>query len=281
MYKDLEREDKQSELRQTLAARAVEAREKQTNDLTLAREKLAEQRQYHEGLLKQGGNDNATKLQIAGMISASKAASDQIALQIAGLKKGQDSSKEQKILDDDTEHLSKRAEPLIQVVSPATQIQDILDKAYDPKTKTYGKIKGFGLRDRLTPLGLMDEESARNFGAQQSLGNALLKAGAGLSQTLSEKENQLIEQMRNGTADQAQFTSVWPGIRDKLNNQIGTVRAGYNSKVQETFDTRFNEAGGSAAFKPIKSKHVAKPAGMSDADWAELQQLRGEVGTTK
>jgi hypothetical protein len=88
--------------------------------------------------------------------------------------------------------------------------------------------------------------------------------------------------MRKGTADQDQFIAVWPGILNKLNNQIGATRAGYNPKVQETFDSRFSEAGGSVAFKPIKSKHASgKPAGMSDADWAELQQLRGEVGTNK
>src|SRR6478735_9325464 len=52
MYKDLEREDKQSELRQTLAARAVEAREKTVKELEFKREQLAETARQHENMLK-------------------------------------------------------------------------------------------------------------------------------------------------------------------------------------------------------------------------------------
>jgi hypothetical protein len=108
---------------------------------------------------------------------------------------------------------------------------------------------------------MLGPEEAANAQAQQAFGNAMLRAQAGLSQTLSESEKALIEQMRKGTAKQEQFVNVWPGLRDKLNSEVATVRSGYSQPVQDEFDARMLKNGSPITFKSVKSKwDTDKPA---------------------
>jgi hypothetical protein len=270
---DQSREDTQLEKRNTLVQTMQLQREKQAQELEFKRQKLEQDAQALQDKLEQKGLDRQSAERLNALLLQSKAAHNATLLEIAKLRGTGNTDKKTHEIELGVEKMSRRAEPIIQVLQPAGEIQKLIDDATGPDG-TVKPIPGFGLGTRLkSKFGMqaaMSPAETKAFQAQQAFGNALIREQAGLSQTLSEQEKALAEQMRQGTAGQQEFLNAWPGLREKLNAKVGVVRT-YAPEIHDVFDSR----NVNTPFKPITSRFSKGASKLTPAEQAELEALRG------
>lgn len=138
--------------------------------------------------------------------------------------------------EQNVEHISRRAEPIVPMLQSGQQVQDMLDNYKDPKTGKYKDIPGIGLVVGSLPGAMLTTEGSTNRQKLQMFANAITRAQAGLSQTLSEQEKVELELMKNGKFRQGQFLAVWPSILGKVNATQKAITAGYNPEVVDIFN---------------------------------------------
>lgn len=173
---------------------------------------------------------DATRREIAAMNNATRA-------QLAALHKSGGSDIASRAAELATEKLSRRAEPIAPMTTAAQMVQDMLDSYKEPNGKTKS-IPGVGLLVGSLPPGMISTEGATNRQKIQMFANAMLRAQAGLSQTLSEQEKATLELMSNGKFRQEQFEAAWPSLMEKVNATTKAIIGGYSPDVVETFKQR-------------------------------------------
>lgn len=173
---------------------------------------------------------DATRREIAAMNNATRA-------QLAALHKSGGSDIAARAAELATEKLSRRAEPIAPMTTAAQMVQDMLDSYKQPDGKTKS-IPGVGLLVGSLPPGMISTEGATNRQKIQMFANAMLRAQAGLSQTLSEQEKATLELMSNGKFRQEQFEATWPSLMEKVNATTKAITSGYTPDVVESFKQR-------------------------------------------
>jgi hypothetical protein len=136
------------------------------------------------------------------------------------------------------EHLSRRMEPHAPMINTAQQVQDMLDSYKDPKTGKTKSIPGVGLIVGSLPQGMLSTEGSTNRQKVQMFANAMLRAQAGLSQTLSEQQRADLELMAKGQFRQGQLEAAWPGLMEKINSTTKNIKAGYDPRIIDTYASR-------------------------------------------
>lgn len=136
------------------------------------------------------------------------------------------------------EHLSRRMEPHAPMINTAQQVQDMMDSYKDPKTGKVGNIPGVGLVVGSLPQGLLSTEGSTNRQKIQMFANAMLRAQAGLSQTLSEQQRADLELMAKGQFRQDQLLSAWPSLMEKVNSTTKNIKAGYEPRIIDAYASR-------------------------------------------
>jgi hypothetical protein len=135
----------------------------------------------------------------------------------------------------DVEKLSRAYGPIAKVVETGQQVQDMLDSYKDPKTGKTVSIPGIGLVVGSLPPGILSTEGSTNRQKIQMFANDMLRAQAGLSQTLTEQERADLEILAKGKFRQDQFVAAWPSLVKKLNAYTKSQAAGFTPEVQELY----------------------------------------------
>ena len=141
------------------------------------------------------------------------------------------------------------------------------ENGVDPKTGKTKPIEGLGYVGKL-PGFMLSEAGSVNRAKVKAFANSMLRAQAGLSQTLSETENANLELLANGNYTQKEFERVWPTVMAKINSSIDNLQAGAEPEAWAKYAAR----GG--RLNKIESKRVAGETALSPADQARLEQLR-------
>lgn len=248
--------------RQENAAAAVERAQVQQDRLEARKQelemRLADSRLAAEDRAKLAAQHDATLRAIADNGNASREAIAE--MNLAGKKDAAGREMRTNI-----EHLSRRAEPVVPMLNAAQQVQDMIDAHTDEKTGKVKDIKGIGFITGSLPGAVTSVQGSTNRQKVQMFANAMIRAQAGLSQTLSEAEKVELEMLRSGRFTQAQFTAAWPNLMSKVNSTHDAIQAGYEPNVVNTF----NKRGGK--FNPVKSKFSSN---LTPAEQAELDALK-------
>ena len=149
------------------------------------------------------------------------------------------------------EHLAAAAKTLAPMLQSAQTVQNMLDD--------YGKkpIPGIGYEAKLPGI-MLPAEGVNNKAKIKAFANAMLRAQAGLSQTLSETENANLELLANGNYSEKEFRQIWPTLMDKINASATTTTSGFEPEAVETVRKR---GGVIDPIKPRAAKTApAKPA---------------------
>jgi len=85
-----------------------------------------------------------------------------------------------------------------------------------------------------------------------------MRANAGLSQTIAEQHNVNLETLADGNYTEKEIRKVWPILREKANDALKGITAGFEPEAVETYKSR----GGLVS--PIASK---KAAGGATGGW--------------
>ena len=246
MGEEITREDKQREaqsvLKQTLAAQ----RQNKIDQLMLEHQRLVERSQdqslNRELRAQLAAEANAARLQVAEI---TKSTTDK-------LTAGQEATERGRIAEQ-RRHMTTTVAPVASMARSAQDVQDALEKYYDPKTRTYKPIPGIGLvsvlGDKLglaeaasNKLGLdvVPQGSTANAAAVQRFINSSLRSNAGLSQTLTEQLNTMKEMLAGGKYTQEQFITNWQRVLHALNNDLRDRVAGFPDEAVK----EYREAGG-------------------------------------
>jgi hypothetical protein len=151
-------------------------------------------------------------------------------------------------IEDNLTKLSTRMDQLTPVKTSALNVQKIIDDNTDPTTGKVKSIPGFGY-GALKPAFMQGTKEAANSAAIQAWANAVIRSQAGLSQTLNETQNQLLESLARGRGSQAQFLEIWPVLMEKLNATLDSTEAGHRPESVQ----RFLDRGGNLS--RVYSKH--------------------------
>jgi hypothetical protein len=239
-----------------------DALELQMQDRNLSREQANSLARMH---------DETLRAMNAATVEARKYAAD--AAHQQGLK---DDSREFRT---NVEHLSRRMEPHAPMINTAQQVQDMMDSYKDPKTGKVGNIPGVGLIVGSLPQGLLSTEGSTNRQKIQMFANAMLRAQAGLSQTLSEQQRADLELMAKGQFRQDQLLHAWPSLMEKVNSTTKNIKAGYDPRIIDTYSSRNPDAmqlvgpkAKSASKIPVPSK--GPTGGLTPVEEAELAALK-------
>jgi uncharacterized protein YifE (UPF0438 family) len=141
----------------------------------------------------------------------------------------------------DVEKLSRRMEPLTAMINTAQQVQDMLDSYKDSNTGKTKSIPGVGMLVGSLPQGMLTTEGSTNRQKVQMFANGMLRAQAGLSQTLTEQERADLELLAKGQFRQEQFEKAWPNLMKKINSHTDSVAGGYTPKVKELYQSQYPE----------------------------------------
>lgn len=239
MGEEITREDKQKEaqsiLKQTLAAQRqnkLDSLMQQAEALRMRMEDRSLDRELRAQLAAQSAS---VRMQMAQL---TKGTNDQLsAAQQATYERG---------INEQLRHLETVVKPVASIARSAQDIQNLLEKYYDPKTKTYKSIPGVGftsvLGDKLgiaESLGAIPESSTANAATIQRFINSNLRSNAGLSQTLTEQLNTMKE-MLAGKYTQKQFIENWQRVVRALNDDLRDSLAGFDAEPK----ARYKAAGG-------------------------------------
>lgn len=246
MGEEISREDKQKEaaaaLKQTLAAQRqnkLDSLMQQAEDLRIRMEDKSLDRQLREQLARES---NSVRLQIGAMTAGAT----------KGLTAAQEATERGRIAEQ-RRHMTTTVAPVASMARSAQDVQDAIEKYYDPKTKTYKPIPGIGLVTMLGDklglaeaasnklgLGVIPEGSTANAAAVQRFINSSLRSNAGLSQTLTEQLNTMKEMLAGGKYTQEQFVENWQRVLHALNNDLRDRVAGFPDEAVK----EYREAGG-------------------------------------
>lgn len=169
------------------------------------------------------------------------------------------------------EHVSRRAEQLAPMLQSAKVVQDMLDtNDVDPRTGRTKPIAGLGYVGVLPGVFLTQEGNA-NRAKVKAFANSMLRAQAGLSQTLSETENANLELLANGKFTQKEFEQIWPTVMSKINSSVDNLKGGADPLAWE----KYVKQSGGRGLEPIKSSRGAvSEGGLTPEQQARLEQLR-------
>lgn len=243
---EVNREDRQKEaqsvLKQTLAAQRQSQIERLTAQAEALRQRSEDKALDREQRAALAAQSNAIRQQI-GVATATS---------LDGLTAGQQATERGRIAEQ-RRHMTTTVAPVASMARSAQDVQDVLEKYYDPEKKAYKPIPGIGLitmlGDRLglaeaasTKLGLdaIPEGSTANAAAVQRFINSSLRSNAGLSQTLTEQLNTMKEMLAGGKYTQEQFINNWQRVLHALNNDLRDRVAGFPDEAVK----QYSNAGG-------------------------------------
>jgi hypothetical protein len=270
MGEEVTREDTQQARKENLAAQTAAARQNKLDQLEFQRQQLEAQM-----------NDRNTSREQQAILARERdqtlraiaAGNQEVRREIAANKGNGGLSPAQQAVQDrfistQAEHVSRRAEQLAPMLQSAQVVQDMLDEnGVDLKTGKTKPIEGLGYVGKL-PGFMLSEAGSVNRAKVKAFANSMLRAQAGLSQTLSETENANLELLANGNYTQKEFERVWPTVMAKINSSIDNLQAGAEPEAWAKYAAR----GG--RLNKIESKRVAGETALSPADQARLEQLR-------
>jgi hypothetical protein len=228
------------DLKTQLAQRAEDLKAR-LEDRTLDRNSRAELQKLHDQtLLQMNTATNAARIEAAGMVRAGQTSAQ-----------AREDAKDAREARRSVESLSRRAEPIVPMLSAARQVQDIVDTANETGTN----VPGIGFVKGSLPISMMTPEGTQARQKIQMFANAMVRAQAGLSQTLSEQERADLELLASGRFREDQFRKVWPNLMQKVNSTVDAIQSGYEPDVLDTFNKR------GAQFKSIAPRTGKKVAG--------------------
>jgi hypothetical protein len=279
MGEEINREDVQAARKEDIAARLAEHRitnenqlnfqksqlEAQMSDKSLSREQLGKYQLMHDATLKEIARIHADA--------------------ITGSKDQAQTLRNETLHQQRVEHLSKRAEPISAMMASAQQVQDMFDSYTDPNTGKLKNIPGIGLGVGALPNAMLTAEGSSNRQKLQMFKNAMVRAQAGLSQTVSEQTNAGLEMLMGGQFRQDELHNAWKNMQTKLNTVPDTIKAGYKPEVVDTYLARggggldhikSNFKLGQAPAKSIQNELRKAPtsSGLTPAEQAELDSYR-------
>ena len=287
MGEEITREDKQREaqsaLKQTLAAQ----RQNKIDQLTLEYQRLVERSQdqalNRELRAQLAAEANAVRLQIGQAVGNTT----------RGLTAAQEATERGRIAEQ-RRHMTTTVAPVASMARSAQDVQDILEKYYDPKTNVYKPIPGIGLVTMLgDKMGLAEAASSKLglnvvppgstavAAAVQRFINSSLRSNAGLSQTLTEQLNTMKEMLAGGKYTQEQFVDNWQRVLRALNSDLRDRVAGFPAEAVK----EYSDAGGQVegvkgkykdygyGTKDSQKAELGKPAQLSPAEQAEYDEL--------
>lgn len=225
------RQFKSEENLATRQARADDQEANRQNQMALMREKIASAE-------KLGQDSNVLKQMLGQMQADSSRYASDARVNAAGIRAAATANKPNQQVDNKIEDnvlsLSKRLDQLQPTREAAQNVQNIIDGATDPTTGKVKNIPGFGY-GALKPTWLQNSAEAKNSAAIQAWANAVIRSQAGLSQTLSETQNQVLESLARGKGRQDQFLAVYPQVMEKLNATLDSTEAGHRPEAVERY----------------------------------------------
>lgn len=284
MSADLEREDKQKEL-------AMLQQERLQQQRTLQMERLqAQESQLREKLAQQERDkvrDNETKLahhQVLLQMAQLRADAQRDAAAIRAEAK-KDSSKadavENREVMRDVTKLSTRMERITPVLGAAQEVQNMLDKYTDPKTGKVKDIPGIGYvgalpgwaRSAGQEAGLMSPDTNANRAVIQRLINNVVRAQAGLSQTISEQAKQIEANLSSGSYSQEDFTKAFNQLLLDIEYDVKNIKAGHRPEAVDAYLSRGGNMDLPKSTSPAVSRSAPAAASVADKQ-ARLEELR-------
>lgn len=167
----------------------------------------------------------AARLQMAQMAADARRDAAGIA---AAARAGSTTDRGADKLDRQVEKLSSRIEPINPLITAGQALQDLFDKYGDKP------IPGFGYAGKLHGT-LLSAEGNANRAALKMYTNAIMRAHAGLSQTLAEQHNVNLETLADGNYSEKEIRKVWPLLREKSNEQLKGISAGFPAEVVDIY----------------------------------------------
>lgn len=217
----------------------------------------------------------AAALETKALLASMKGDTQSVAKTLADDRLKASADKE---LQRQVEHYGTVTKDLVPLHQSMQAVQDIFDK-YENNPK---KIPGVGY-STLLASPLVSAEANRVRRQIKTFANAVTRAQAGLSQTLSEQANVDLENMQNGKFSDAEFVRSWPEIMAKYNATIKHVNSIATPAALEEIKGRGGYTLGEVVAKPKADKKSAlpkttggeeMPPGMDPARWKRLVELR-------
>ena len=232
MAEETKREDEQAARRENLIATLAARREdalRRSEDARLTREQQAELRR--EAM--------AAQQMIAEMVNGTRRdisqASIEKDLEVARMRAaehaGAAATRKQEHLDKQLPMIAERNKEINPLISSGQSLQDLFDK-YGGKP-----IPGFGYAGKLPGVALSTEGNA-NRATLKAFTNAIMRAHAGLSQTLAEQHNVNLETLADGNYSEKEIRKVWPLLREKANDALRGINAGFDPEVVSIYKQR-------------------------------------------
>jgi len=247
MAEETTREDNQQAKREALVAQLEARREealRRSEDMRLTREQQAELRREALQAQKQIAEmNNATRRDMAALAAGTQRS-------IAEMR-GSGTDKRQDRIDKQLPVLAEKTREINPLISAGQTLQNLFDTHGDKP------IAGFGYAGKL-PGQLLSAQGNANRAALKSFTNAIMRANAGLSQTIAEQHNVNLETLADGNYTEKEIRKVWPILREKANDALKGITAGFEPEAVETYKSR----GGLVS--PIASK---KAAGGATGGW--------------
>ena len=171
------------------------------------------------------------------------------------------------------EHYGTVTKDLVPLHQSMNAVQMNLDKyGNDPK-----KVPGLGY-SLLLPSVSQKAEANRVQRQFRDFSNSVMRGDAGLSQTLSEQANVLMQNMATGKFSTKEFVENWPEIMAKYNAKIraanGIAGPDVLKKIGEQGGYVLNEVAAKQRSALPKATMEQMPEGMDPARWTRLQELR-------
>ena len=225
----------QRELREQMLQQQKDQLEAQMADRRLSREQQAELAKMHDTTMRTiAAMNNETRLAAA---EATKAQREATTAATTAHRETLLASGSEKQMQKNVQHLQEAAKDIAPMREAAAGIQELLDST---EVGTDGKsvnIPGLGFEGYLHPR-LRSEQANVNRQKITKFANAMLRAQAGLSQTLSEQEKADLEVMSSGKFTQKEFERSWPSTVSKLNASIQNLRAGVPAEAHSEYRSR-------------------------------------------
>lgn len=230
---------KASESEAARVARAEQAEAQRQQAMELLKERIASQE-------RMGQSANEMKQLLAQMAADSARYVADARVQAAGIRAAAAGNKTNPQLDNKIEDnllsLSKRMDNITPMAAAARNVQSIIDDYTDEKTGKVKPIPGFGY-GALKPTWSQGTKEAKNAAAVQAWASAIIRSQAGLSQTLSEQENVLLETLARGKGSQSQFLAAYPQIMQKFNGTMDSLEAGHRPESVQRYLDRGGDLG--------------------------------------
>jgi len=197
-----------------------------------------------------------------------------------GTKDAAKATADEKDLNRNVAKLSASAAQAAPMREAAQAINEMIASAKSPND-----IAGLGAEGYLHPR-LRTKDANTNIQKIALFNNAVTRAQAGLSQTLSEQQKVDLETMAKAEYTPAEFVAAWPENMKKLNAILANIRAGAPDEAHVEYRRR----GGPdlSEIKPMlprsalpKTTDKDRPEGMDPAKWQRLLELRAKSGGTK